>query len=867
MHNISSKRPAFKISAEDLNVIDLGIYRFAKAFSKLPPDQRRFVWMRGRLAGRSTIEAFNLPRVPRSMGAAVASEAGIDLLGLYASAAAASGVQGLFCLSYAEPQREKIKGKTAPKFHVQHFKATDVAALAIEAKNRSATQNVYFDQNLRRIGTPSGTRGKFEDITASLSLVVEEDADQQKFLVMPDGIKPTAIVRTSAIPAENTHLHFVFARAISSQEAKDLQELAYRKMGGDTGNKDVTKAWRVPGTKNHPDWRKIERGRPSIPQDVAVIGGTGLPVDPDELRKALEAMPDRYTRKAMPMQPTGLANRKSVNGGGGNHHTGNTERDRLLARCAKINGLIDDINTEGQDESAQFARVSWRLFRAGFTAEEVAILATGAAFSIKYDADGRLETEVVRSYDKWKAVQAEAAEAAEALEDSGTQKGKTGRTAAKDAKAPGDKRRSIGKIRWPDLTKDQTPKATSIANVKAAFDHLGIHPWHNDFTNIPEIEGAAGRHVLDDHGVSEVWRRCNEIRFFATDAFIAKAWKALARLDRRHPIRDWLDGLVWNGTKRLERLFIDYAGAPDTPYNRALGILIGVAMVRRIRQPGYKFDHVILLRGPQDIAKSLFWQTLASPAYFTDDFDFSLSSKEIIEQTARKWVIEVAEMKGMTPKQIGHIRALITRQVDSSRLAYGVGMAQDFPRHFVVVGTINEHAILHDQHGNRRFDIIDVTKIDIEALKRDREQILAEACVLEKTYGYLVLPDAVKPDAKAMQDEALVRDNMADDIEDALASRYGFVARDDIYDHVLTITKTHSKRNDREIARVIKETVSRLGWKETQLNNARRTRGYARLGPDGEGKTEDRKGSPRWEKVIINGFNKYAEDDENDDFA
>ena len=166
---------------------------------------------------------------------------------------------------------------------------------------------------------------------------------------------------------------------------------------------------------------------------------------------------------------------------------------------------------------------------------------------------------------------------------------------------------------------------------------------------------------------------------FATDAFVAKAWKAIAKEDRRHPIRDWLDGLAWDNTARVERLFIDYAGAPDTAYNRALGILLGVAMVRRIRQPGYKFDHVILLRGPQDIAKSLFWQVLASPAYFSDNFDFSLSSKEIIEQTARKWLVEAGEMKGLTPKQIGHIRAVITRQVDAARLAYAHRHGHRFP--------------------------------------------------------------------------------------------------------------------------------------------------------------------------------------------
>jgi predicted P-loop ATPase len=173
----------------------------------------------------------------------------------------------------------------------------------------------------------------------------------------------------------------------------------------------------------------------------------------------------------------------------------------------------------------------------------------------------------------------------------------------------------------------------------------------------------------------------------------------------------------------------------------------------------------------------------------------------------------------------------------------------------VVVGTVNEFAFLHDQHGNRRFDIVDVSKIDIEALARDRVQILAEANELEKAYGYLVLPDEVKADAKAMQDAALVRDHMADDIEDALEGRYGFVSRNDIYTYVLFVGRDHPKRNDRELARVVKETVSRSGWRETQLNDDARTRGYARPGPEGEGKSKDL----RWERVVINSIQKTAD--------
>jgi phage/plasmid primase-like uncharacterized protein len=53
------------------NLIDLEILRFARAFSQLPEDERRRVYWRGRLAGRSATEAFNRPLVAKSAGAAV----------------------------------------------------------------------------------------------------------------------------------------------------------------------------------------------------------------------------------------------------------------------------------------------------------------------------------------------------------------------------------------------------------------------------------------------------------------------------------------------------------------------------------------------------------------------------------------------------------------------------------------------------------------------------------------------------------------------------------------------------------------------------------------------------------------------------
>jgi hypothetical protein len=231
-----------------------------------------------------------------------------------------------------------------------------------------------------------------------LALVLEEDNDTGKLLTLTPNVSPTFVVETSHNPAQNRHFHFLDDHPVLPQEAQELAELAYRKMGGDTGGKDIAHPWRVPGTLNFPTWQKLQRGRPIEPQPVKLIGGTGERVNVKALRETLEAMPDLHPPKRPRKKKATCGDAHQQRSGLGD---GGVDRNAILDRLNEL--LRIQIDLEGTDRSVHCARVLFNLFYAGLTIEEVLAVAKGSAFARKFDERGDLVEEVERAYDRWHA--------------------------------------------------------------------------------------------------------------------------------------------------------------------------------------------------------------------------------------------------------------------------------------------------------------------------------------------------------------------------------------------------------------------------------------------------------------------------------
>ena len=218
-----------------------------------------------------------------------------------------------------------------------------------------------------------------------------------------------------------------------------------------------------------------------------------------------------------------------------------------------------------------------------------------------------------------------------------------------------------------------------------------------------------------------------------------------------------MNGLpAWDGVPRLDTLFIDYLGAQDSPYVRAVTRKSLCAAVARAMTPGNKYDTMPILAGPQGLGKSTLLRYLGAD-WFNDSLS-TFEGKEACEMIQGSWIVELQELNGLNKSEENAVKQFLSKTDDIYREPYGRRTGR-YPRRCVFFGTTNEFEFLRDKTGGRRFWPIDCaqqepTKSVFRDLPDEVPQIWAEALMAWRMGETLYLDDTeTEALARAAQEE------------------------------------------------------------------------------------------------------------------
>ncbi|ACL77349.1 virulence-associated E family protein [Ruminiclostridium cellulolyticum] len=276
----------------------------------------------------------------------------------------------------------------------------------------------------------------------------------------------------------------------------------------------------------------------------------------------------------------------------------------------------------------------------------------------------------------------------------------------------------------------------------------GPLPWRQRERPHQEYEPWLG---ADDKRMLHYFGKKYEFKATAT---IQNAFTEVVHKNTFHPIKEYLGSCQWDGVNRLEEIFITYLGAEDSRYVRTVTRKMLIAAVKRLYEPGCKFDYMLVLVGPQGAGKSSLLAKLGRK-WFSDSLR-NFENKEAGEHLQGAWIFELGELSAMKKSELEEVKAFLSKTEDRYRVAYD-RQVSEFPRKCIFFGTTNNHNFLQDPTGNRRFWPVDVDpdkrKLDHWDYLKDEEigQIWAEALTLYKAGESLELDKKTAREAERMQ--------------------------------------------------------------------------------------------------------------------
>lgn len=302
----------------------------------------------------------------------------------------------------------------------------------------------------------------------------------------------------------------------------------------------------------------------------------------------------------------------------------------------------------------------------------------------------------------------------------------------------------------------------------------------------------------------------------ATKTTVFDAIETIMHEHTYHPVRNYLHDLpAWDGTKRIAAWLKNYCaakveGPEHERYVAEVGMRWMISAVARVLQPGCKADGVLILEGEQGAFKSTTLRTICGDEWFGDALP-PMSSKDASDYLRGKWIIELAELSNINKSEVEIVKAFISREEERFRPAYGRNEIS-YPRQCIFAGSTNKSDYLRDETGNRRFWPVRVgRKCDTQGIKRDRNQLWAEALAMYRAGEKWWLEETVIETAKAQQEKRVSEDAWQSTVLD-FANKQTAVSPTQIARQALMISL---ERIDRMVSNRITAILTANGWVRT----------------------------------------------------
>lgn len=283
----------------------------------------------------------------------------------------------------------------------------------------------------------------------------------------------------------------------------------------------------------------------------------------------------------------------------------------------------------------------------------------------------------------------------------------------------------------------------------------------------------------------------------------------------------WLNGLEWDGIPRIEHFYHTHFGTADTAYTRAVSLYMWTALAGRVLEPGSKADMVPILVGRQGCGKSSGVEALSpDPAFFTE-ISFAEKDDDLARKMRGRLVAEIGELRGLNTKELESIKAFVTRTHENWIPKYRE-FATQFPRRLVFIGTTNEDEFLADKTGNRRWLPVEVSSVDVQAIKRDLLLLWAEARETFKRLGGIQFRDAERLGA-SVHEQYTIKDAWLETVEkwldtpdlmtNVIPRTCEFLRASDVLQDAIGLDPRHiGKREEMRISNVLQN----CGYKRVQ---------------------------------------------------